>query len=146
MRTRFLGELLLLLSTGLAASAQTPTADQLQALKDLSPDQQNAILQGIKGNGTGKTTDPRLKTPETVRPSTDLSDNAKKTRDGRILRQSDEDPELRADDTVVIEMTSLDDICNRKNGAGGITGAKENSPYIGFDFSRCSRFAPIVKT
>jgi polysaccharide export outer membrane protein len=170
MRTRFLGGLLLALSMGLAASAQTPTADQLQALKDLSPDQQNAILQGIKGNGTGKTTDPRLKTPETVRPSTDLSDNAKKTRDGRILRQSDEDPELRADDTVVIEMTSLDDICNRNrtsaqnyneklnsggsgntgangvNGTGGITGAKENSPYIGFDFSRCSRLAPIVNT
>jgi len=170
MRTRFLGGLLLLLSTGLAASAQTPTADQLQALKDLSPDQQNAILQGIKGNGTGKTTDPRLKTPETVRPSTDLSDNAKKTRDGRILRQSDEDPELRADDTVVIEMTSLDDICNRNRGSaqsynerlnnggsgntganganspGGIAGAKENSPYIGFDFSRCSRLAPIANT
>jgi polysaccharide biosynthesis/export protein len=170
MRTRFLGTLLLALSMGLAASAQTPTADQLQALKDLSPDQQNAILQGIKGNGTGKKTDPRLKTPETVRQSTDLSDNAKKTRDGRILRLSDEDPELRADDTVVIEMTSLDDICNRNrnsaqnyneklnsggsgnteangvNGTGGITGAKENSPYIGFDFSRCSRLAPIVKS
>jgi polysaccharide export outer membrane protein len=159
-----------MLSMGLAASAQTPTSDQLQALKDLSPDQQNAILQGIKGNAAGKKTDPKLKTPETVQQSTDLSDNAKKTRDGRILRQSDEDPELRAGDTVMIEMTSLDDICNRNrgsaqsyneklnnggsgnteangvNGAGVINGAKENSPYIGFDFSRCSRLAPIVKT
>jgi polysaccharide export outer membrane protein len=154
---------------GLAASAQTPTPDQLQALKDLTPDQQNAILQGIKGNGTGKTTDSKLKTPETVRPPTDLSENAKKTRDGRILRQFDEDPELRANDTVMIEITSVDDICSRnrgsaqnydekvnngtskntgsngENAAGGITGAKDNSPYIGFDFSRC-RLPPTTKT
>ncbi len=54
------------------------------------------------------------KTPETVQPSPDLLDNAQeKTRDGRILRQSDEDPELRADDSVMVEMTSLDDMCNR---------------------------------
>ena len=166
MRTRFFGGFLVLLSMGLAASAQTPTPDQLQALKDLTPDQQNALLQGIKGSGTGKTTDPKLKTPETVRQSTDLSDNAKKTRDGRILRQSDEDPELRAGDTIMIEITSVDDICKRnqtnaqnynekvnndatrntgttvETGAGGITGAKDNSPYVGFDFSRCSRLTP----
>src|SRR5271154_4206301 len=113
MRTRLLGVLLLVLSMGLAASAQTPTAEQLQALKDLSPDQQNAILQGIKGNGTGKKTDPRLKTPETVQPSLDQLDNTRKTRDGRILRQSDEDPELRADDSVMVEMTPVEDICSR---------------------------------
>src|SRR5277367_777290 len=113
MRTRFLGVLPLVLSMGLAASAQTPTPDQLQALKDLTPDQQSAILQGIKGNGTGTKTDPRLKTPETVRPSPDLLDNARKTRDGRILRQSDEDPELRADDSVTVELTSLEDMCSR---------------------------------
>jgi polysaccharide export outer membrane protein len=159
-----------MLSMGLAASGQTPTPDQLQALKEsLTPDQQNSILQGIKGNGTGKTTEPKLKTPETVRPSTDLSESAKKTRDGRILRQSDEDPELRADDTVMIEITSVDDICNRnrasaqnynekvnngasgnagtngENGTGGVTGAKDNSPYIGFDFSRC-RLPPTTRT
>src|SRR5271168_4183872 len=113
MRTRFLGVLVLVLSMGLAASAQTPTPEQLQALKDLTPDQQNAILQGIKGNGTGTKTDPRLKTPETVRPSPELLDNARKTRDGRILRQSDEDPELRPDDSVMVEMTSLEDLCGR---------------------------------
>src|SRR5271154_4980439 len=123
MRTRFLGALLLVLSMGLAASAQTPTPDQLQALKDLTPDQQNAILQGIKGNGTGKKTDPRLKAPETVQPSPDLLDNARKTRDGRLLRQADEDPELRADDSVMVEMTTLDDMCNRNpNGAQNSNG------------------------
>jgi polysaccharide biosynthesis/export protein len=179
MRTRFLGVLLLVLSIGLTASAQTPTPDQLQALKDLTPDQQNAILQGIKGNGTGKKTDPRLKTPETVHPSPESMDNARKTRDGRILRQSDEDPELRADDSVMVELTSLEDICgrnresaqnfndnrngsangnsgtNRTNGSNAANGvnsaigtgvANDNSPYLGFDFSRCTRLAPKEKT
>src|SRR5580692_258699 len=168
MRTRFLGVLLLVLSMGLAASAQTPTPDQLQALKDLTPEQQNAILQGVKGNGTGKKTDPRLKTPETVQPSSDQFDNTRKTRDGRILRQTDEDPELRPDDSVMIEMISLQDLCGRnresaqnfnanRNGStnannsingingsngnnaenlvSGTSGTKNNSPYVGFDFS-----------
>ena len=46
MQSRFLGVFLLVLSMALSASAQTPTADQLQALKDsLSPDQQSSILQ-----------------------------------------------------------------------------------------------------
>jgi polysaccharide export outer membrane protein len=143
MRTRFLGVLLLVLSMGLAASAQTPTPDQLQALKDLTPDQQNAILQGIKGNGTGTRTDPRLKTPETVQPSPELLDKAKKTRDGRLLRQADEDPELRADDSVMVEITSLDDICsrnpngaqsynsNRNNGANGSSNANASNGLNG---------------
>src|SRR5271167_2865560 len=127
MRTRFFGALLFMLSMGLAASAQTPTPEQLQALKDLTPDQQNAILQGVKGNATGKKTDPRLKTPETVQSSTDLIDNARKTRDGRLLRQSDEDPELRADDTVMVEMTSLEDICKiNRNGAQTNNGSLNN--------------------
>ena len=126
MRTRFLGVLLLVLSMGLAASAQTPTPDQLQALKDLSPDQQNAILQGIKGNGTGKKTDPKLKTPETVLPSPDLLDNARKTRDGRILRQSDEDPELRPDDSVMVEMISLEDLCGRNRESAQNFNANRN--------------------
>src|SRR5579863_4536576 len=128
MRTRFLGVLLLVLSMGLAASAQTPSPDQLQALKDsLSPDQQNSILQGLKGNGTGKKTDPRLKTPETVQPSPDLLDSTRKTRDGRILRQSDEDPELRADDSVMVEITSLEDVCNRNpNGAQNYNTNRSN--------------------
>jgi hypothetical protein len=118
---------------GLAASAQTPTPDQLQALKDsLTPDQQNSILQGIKGNGTGKKTDPRLKTPETVQPSPDQFDSTRKTRDGRILRQSDEDPELRADDSVMVEMITLDDMCNRNvNGNQNNNAIRNNNGASG---------------
>ncbi len=117
-----------MLSIGLAASAQTPTPDQLQALKDsLSPDQQNAILQGIKGSATGKKTDEKLKTPETVQPSPESLENARKTRDGRFLRQFDEDPELRADDTVIVEMTSLEDLCkSERYGAQGSGGNLNN--------------------
>ena len=51
-----------------------------------------------------------MPTPER---SKDITRPRIKTRDGRILRQFDEDPELRADDTVMIEMTPVDDICNR---------------------------------
>src|SRR5450631_3702200 len=120
MRSRFFGALLVMLSVGLGASAQT--SDQLQALKDsLSPEQQGSILQGVlgKGTGTGKQTDNKLKTPETVDQSTGALDLTKrgKTLDGRILRRLGEDPELRPDDTVMIEMTPVVDICNR-NGLG----------------------------
>jgi polysaccharide biosynthesis/export protein len=175
MRTRFFGVLLVTLSLGFAASAQTPTADQLQALKDsLSPDQQNSILQGLgngTGNGSGKKADPKLKTPETVRQSTDVSDKAMKTRDGRILRQSDEDPELRPDDSVMVEMTPVEDMCNRKldsgpsykensnisaNGSGDNSGVNNspdgknsvNSTILNreFDFNRCRQLPPIQKT
>lgn len=118
MRNRVLWALLLLLSIGLSASAQNNTADQLQALKDtLSPDQQNSILQSVlgKGNGTGKKTDTKLKNPETIQPPNETLENFTKgkTRDGRILRQPGENPELRPDDFVLIEMHSVDELCAR---------------------------------
>jgi len=113
---------------GFTAAGQN--SDQLQALKDsLSPDEQQSILQGVlggKSNGTGKKTDQKLKSPETIN-----TDNEKpeilekdiKTRDGRILRQPNENPELRADDTVMIEMRSVDEICKRN-----ALGLYQNSP------------------
>ena len=105
-----------MLSLGMVASAQTPTADQLNALKNLPQDQQDALLQslaGKSGNSTTKT-DPKLSTPQTVQPKSDQSTDFQekyprgKTRDGRTLRMSDEDPELRADDTVLIDLTPFD--------------------------------------
>ncbi len=113
MRSRALWAALALMSLGLAASAQSPTSDQLQALKDtLSPDQQGSILQGVLGNKDtgGKKSDQKLNMPETVKPRNRQSDqyddfgNKIKTRDGRSLRQLSEDPELRADDTILIEL------------------------------------------
>ncbi len=73
-----------------------------------------------KGDGTGKKTDKNLSTPETVSPKpseSGLFDKTQrgKTVDGRILRQLDEDPELRADDTVLIELTPIELAIGRNN-------------------------------
>jgi len=119
MRNRFFGPILALAVVGLTASAQQ-TSDTQQALQNaLTPDQQAILLQGLgKGNadGTNKNPDSNLKTPETVQPKPDeIEYNRRrgKTRDGHYLRQSDEDPELRANDSVVIEMTRVEDLCAR---------------------------------
>ena len=132
MRSRFLGAALVMLSMGLVASAQTPPTDQLQALKDsLSQDDQSSILQSVLGNerGTGKKTDQKLKTPETVQPrdQSDIIERTIKTKDGRILRQSREDPELRAGDSVMVELRSIDEICNH-TPLGAALQNPENNP------------------
>jgi polysaccharide export outer membrane protein len=126
---------------GSTASVQSQTEDPIQALKDsLSQDQQGSILQGVlgNGNGTGKKTDQKLNTPETVQSKSNQNAellekaNKEKTRDDRILRQFNEDPELRADDTVLIEVTPLEDICERYgngfNGQFPNTGNNPNNP------------------
>ena len=70
MRTRPLCALLAALSIGLAGSTQSQNSDTLQALKDsLSSDQQGSILQQVlgKGGSSGKKSDQKLDTPDTVR-------------------------------------------------------------------------------
>src|SRR5579859_477629 len=117
MLNKLLSAFLVLLLTGLAATAQTPTADQLNALKNMPKDQQDALLQSVlggKSDGTGTKTDSKLSMPETVQPKTDPSNELLnkfkkgKTLDDRTLRQPNEDPELRADDTVLIDLTPID--------------------------------------
>jgi len=132
MRSSSLGAVLILLSLGLASSVQSQSDDTIQALKDsIPPDQQSAILQGLgKSTGTTKKTDSKLNTPETVQPRTSqeqelLNAKKEKTRDGRILRQLNEDPELRADDSVLIEITPIDDVCSRY-GIGGLNANSNN--------------------
>jgi polysaccharide biosynthesis/export protein len=129
MRSRSLGALLVLLTIGVAGSAQSQSQadDPIQALKDsLSGDQGSSLLQSVlggKGGDAGKKTDSKLNTPETVQSKSERAPSDKNkaklqmSADGRILRQRGEDPELRADDTVLIDLTSLDDVCNR-NGNG----------------------------
>ena len=98
-----------LLLVALPAVSQTPTTDQLSILKNLPADQQQQLLQtvlGGKGDGTGKKTDPLLQTPETVRPKNEQQDH--KTVDGRTLRLADENPEIRADDTVLIDLVPIE--------------------------------------
>jgi protein involved in polysaccharide export with SLBB domain len=101
---------------GALAVAQTPTPDQLNAFKSLSPDQQQSILQGVLGNSdsSSKKTDSNLSSPETVeQKNSRLGDRERetergKTIDGRTLRRSSEDPELRADDYVLIDLTPVE--------------------------------------
>jgi polysaccharide export outer membrane protein len=146
MRSKVFGALLVLLSVGLAASAQT--SDPLQSLKDsLSPDAQQSILQGVMGgqgdNSTNKT-DSRLDMPNTVLPpgfdrmGLDRIKKPKKTADGRVLREFNEDPELRADDTVLIELTPIyetekgagPNYQNNGNNANGLNGPGGNTGNI----------------
>ncbi len=115
MRSQFLAVSLMLLSLGITASAQTPTADQLNTLKNLPQDQQDALLQSLTGkSGGGNTqTDPRLSIPQTVRPKSDQSTDLlgypkEKTKDGHVLRMLDENPELRPNDTVLIDLTPVE--------------------------------------
>jgi polysaccharide biosynthesis/export protein len=138
---RFLGAVLVILAVGLAGSVQSQGTDPLQALKDtLTGDQQGSVLESVlgKSDGTGKKTDAKLNTPETIQSRADqqardlLEKNKKgKTRDGRILRQLDEDPELRPDDTVLVDMTSLEEMCIRYGGGAsppsGNNGSNTNS-------------------
>jgi polysaccharide export outer membrane protein len=150
MNSRWIGAFFVVaLLIGLAAPTQSQNSDTLQSLKNsLSPDQQSTILQDVlggKGSGTGKKTDQKLETPETVRRKNekDLLDKTKndKTADGRPLRQLDEDPELRADDTVLIELISLDELCNGRltqnvqqnnnNGQNGNNSANGVNPLSG---------------
>ncbi|MDP8984386.1 MAG: SLBB domain-containing protein [Pseudomonadota bacterium] len=147
MLNRYLSVFLVLMLSGLAATAQTPTADQLNALRNLPKDQQDA-LQGIlgTGTGTGTKTDSKLSVPETVQPNTDQSNELQnkyrkgRTLDDRTLRQSDEDPELRPDDTVLIDLTPIEPYRNPgslPNGAnpagneGGGNGAVNGVAGIG---------------
>jgi len=147
MRSRLLSVGLLFLSLGLGASAQTPTPDQLNQLKNLPPEEQQQVMQGLIGNKTdssGKKIDKKLQTPQTVIPKSDEESEygqyrKEKTRDGRVLRMQDEDPELRPDDTVLIDLTPLDSVIrqsasenanetnNGMNGANNRNGAAAGS-------------------
>jgi protein involved in polysaccharide export with SLBB domain len=121
---------------GTIAGAQTPSQDPLSALKNLTPEQQQSLIQGVLGNGNGdgttKKTDSKLNSPETVDKRDDrLGEQAKETKkgktiDGRMLRQSDEDPELRAGDSVLIDLTPIELVGPNNNvivPAGGTTSA-----------------------
>jgi protein involved in polysaccharide export with SLBB domain len=108
--------LLLVAMCAMPVVAQTPTADQLSVLKNLPADQQQQLLQGVmggKGDGSGKKIDPMLQTPDTVRQKDERLDQydryiKDKTVDGRPLRLQDEDPEIRADDTVLIDLVPIE--------------------------------------
>jgi len=123
----------------LTGSAQS-TEDSLQALKDtLGNGQQSGIIQDVLGsvNQNGKKTDKRVETPETIAPPENnkpIIDRDIKTPDGRFLRQVNQDPELRAGDSVMLEVRSLDEVCERYNlGPLAVQDqqAAQNNPALG---------------
>src|SRR6202035_2898365 len=108
-----------LILIGAFAGAQSPssTPDPLSLLKNLSQEQQDALMQSVlggSGNGTSRKTDSQLNAPETVEKKNDRTGRVDretkpdKTIDGRTLRNSNEDPELRADDSVLIDLTPVE--------------------------------------
>jgi polysaccharide export outer membrane protein len=104
-------------------------------LKNLSQDQQDALMQSVLGrsDGTSRKTDSQLNTPETVQKMNDRTGAAEttgrdrdKTIDGRMLRRLDENPELRAGDTVLIDLTPVELALKDRSAitpAGAPTGA-----------------------
>jgi polysaccharide biosynthesis/export protein len=121
MRNRILGVFAVMFAAALTVSAQTTTTDPVQALKDtLGGGQQGGVLQDILGQGQNndKKADKKLETPQSVAPvpnQKDITEKDIKTRDGRTLRQFNEDPELRPDDSVTIEVRAVDNVCVRYN-------------------------------
>jgi protein involved in polysaccharide export with SLBB domain len=145
MRTKTAAVFFGFLLTALVALAQTPTQDQLNALRNLSQDQQNALMQGVMGgnaDGTGKKTQPQLDTPESVHPDDwaliqKKKEEINKTIDGHRLRIQDEDPELRAYDSILIDLKPIDREYeftqleqrkqNNSQGSDSLSGALSNS-------------------
>jgi polysaccharide export outer membrane protein len=132
---RFLSAAIFLIFIGAFAGAQSPTQDPLSLLKNLTQEQQDALMQSVlgKGDGTNKKSDSQLNTPETVQKKNDRTGgvdretNQDKTIDGRTLRRTDEDPELRAGDSVLIDLTPVEIALKDSNvitpAGTGATGA-----------------------
>lgn len=109
--------LLALLLSALPVVAQSPTSDQMSVLKNIPADQQQQLLQSVLGGGrfdsSVKKTDPSLRTPETVSPKDPRFDQLDKyvkgkTVDGRPLRMADEDPEIRAEDSILVDLIAIE--------------------------------------
>jgi protein involved in polysaccharide export with SLBB domain len=95
------------------AAAQNPSPDQIEMFRNLSPEQQQAILESLNNGGgtgslgTGSTggvrSDRRLNFPQTVRPRT--GENEDGDEDGRLTATGVPKPaRLKANDTVLLTL------------------------------------------
>lgn len=87
------------------ADAQTPSPEQVEAFRNLTPEQQRAVMQSM-GAGTGSATvgpqpDRQLEFPQTVRPRRDTDDSTSEERsaDG-VVRQ----PRLQGGSTILLSL------------------------------------------
>jgi protein involved in polysaccharide export with SLBB domain len=99
--------IMVLLMAGLGSAAvvygQTPTSEQVEAFRDLSPEQQRTVLEAM-GSGSGQSgttrSDQRIQTPSTVLP--------RSTEDERLRNLTlDGEPRLAAGDTLIVELEPL---------------------------------------
>jgi polysaccharide export outer membrane protein len=130
--------LVLGLGTWAAAQNQSSPLDQIDALRQsMSPDQQSSILQSVLGqvgDGNGTKSDSKLSMPGTIQQKNGDSTGTYnlygkiKTVDGRTVRQQGEDTELRADDTVLLELIPLDDPSNGSNGSNDTNQSSASQP------------------
>jgi protein involved in polysaccharide export with SLBB domain len=83
-----------------AVIGQTPTTEQVEAFRDLSPEQQRTVLEAM-GGGNGQSgaarSDQRVESPVTVQP--------RSTQDERLRNLTlDGEPRLAAGDTLIVEL------------------------------------------
>jgi polysaccharide export outer membrane protein len=132
-----------------AATAQVPTPDQLNVLKSLPADQQQQLIQSVlggKSDGTNRKTDPKLDMPDSVEGKdssrTRRSNEPEKTPDGHILRQANEDPELRAFDSVLVDLTPYQLTPKDNTHKSAATASSATNPSNGSAAANASGVAP----
>lgn len=94
-------------NTGSVAHAQTPSADQIEMFQNLTPEQQQAVMESMgmgQGgrSGTGVRSDRQLRFPETVSPrrTTGRDGLDEESRDRTVPRE----PRLKGDDTILLSL------------------------------------------
>jgi polysaccharide export outer membrane protein len=129
----------LCLALGASAVAQTPTQEQLNIFKSLPQDQQDSLMQSIlggsKGDGSsssGSRSDSRDNNQDSSNRDNQRQGNTgtvreRKTADGRTLRYSDENPELRPFDYVLIDLSPLE-LAPKDNSVVAPAGSPTNGP------------------
>ena len=121
---------------GLPVFAQTPSAAQVQAFKSLPQEQQQALMQQYLGSGAAgvpiqanpKTGVQNAALPNGALPTGMVAPKPEKTRDGHYLRQPDENPELRPNDSVLVELTANSPDIG-KTAQGFRARILQNNPY-----------------
>lgn len=92
------------LLAGGAAFAQSPSPEQMEAFRNLPPDQQQAILQGMGGTSQGGVQRDRdVKSPETVRPRSVDGVNGRGTAGADGFEWVPREPRISGRDTVLID-------------------------------------------
>jgi polysaccharide biosynthesis/export protein len=96
-------------SAALPARAQSPTSDQIEVFQNMSPEQQQAILESMTGGSrssaprSGVRSDRKLEFPETVRPRTARDDEDEDDRFG-AMNGMPREPRFKSGDTVLLTL------------------------------------------